>query len=81
MIFLIEDTYLNLDTAGKSLLLLFDHEFESPKAQQMQKSFIQLMSRHKSLKEGPPPKEEEKKEEKPAEEEKKEEEKPAEEGE
>ena len=31
MLFLIEDTYLNLDTAGKSLLLLFDHEFNSPK--------------------------------------------------
>ena len=32
MLFLIEDTYLNLDTAGKSLLLLFDHEFDHPKA-------------------------------------------------
>ena len=25
MMFLIEDTYLNLDTAGKSILLLFNH--------------------------------------------------------
>lgn len=25
MMFLIEDTYLNLDAAGKSILLLFDH--------------------------------------------------------
>ena len=40
MLFLIEDTYLNLDTAGQSLLLLFDHEFNSPKAQSIQKSFI-----------------------------------------
>jgi len=25
MLFLVEDTYLNLDNAGKSILLLFDH--------------------------------------------------------
>ena len=25
MMFLIEDTYLNLDNTGKSILLLFDH--------------------------------------------------------
>ena len=32
MMFLIEDTYLSLDNAGKSILLLFDHKFEHPKA-------------------------------------------------
>ena len=35
MLFLIEDTYLNVDVEGKSLLLLFDHSFGHPKAQQM----------------------------------------------
>ena len=31
MLFLVEDTYLNLDNAGKSILLLFDHQFLHPK--------------------------------------------------
>ena len=32
MLFLIEDTFLNLDESGKSLLLLFEHEFNHPKS-------------------------------------------------
>jgi len=43
MLFLVEDTYLNLDNAGKSLLLLFDHSFTHPQAEKMQKQFVQLL--------------------------------------